>query len=332
MDGGSYPLNDPEVPREERLPPSFWSSVDTPNAARINIPSRLSTSTSAVSSSSPSSDGSAISTGSIHETALLCHYRYHTAPWIDIGDPCDSFGIAVLTLAKNHRPLLAAILALAARQRLCLNLTPDPYGRDEALAGRYRVEAEHGLQSVEPRIQRLARGLLMLQEFLGVGPGEWRHVLIRHWGEGNTPPPVETLDDELMAPLFWLYLRMGKLAYRHQIKSEGAETDKHRSRCCSTQLATSSHNLQTVPAFVGRPSKLPRVQGQPRSHPTVNTQPCPFPPRQHPHIRLLTPGSTPGPRARYTQLPLRTSRLPLAIHAVDESLECNTALARQSTR
>lgn len=209
MDGGSYPL-DLEVPREERLPPSFWSSVGTPSAATINVPPRLSTSTSAVTTSSPGSDGSAISIGNVHETALLCHYRYHIAPWIDISDPCESFGIAVLTLAKYHRPLLAAILALAARQRLSLSLAPDRYGRDEALATRYRLEAEHGLQSVEQRIQRLARVLLMLHEFLEVGPEEWRDVLIRHWGEGNTPLPVEQLDDKLMAPLFWLYLRMGK--------------------------------------------------------------------------------------------------------------------------
>lgn len=141
-----------------------------------------------------------------HETDLLRHFRYHVGPWIDTGDPELPFGLQVLLLSRTNRALQAAVLALAAAQRL---LVATPTSKDLESSQQFRKEAEESL-TLEYDLARYAgRALLMLQDALPAGPQQWRSLLI---------PRIEHISDfasravgeEVGDALFWLYFRFGR--------------------------------------------------------------------------------------------------------------------------
>ncbi|CRL24685.1 Fungal transcriptional regulatory protein, N-terminal [Penicillium camemberti] len=145
----------------------------------------------------------ALANGS-HETDLLRHFRYHVGPWIDTGDPELPFGLQVLLLSRTNRALQAAILALAAGQRL---LVATPNTKDLESSQQFRKEAEESL-ALEYDLARYAgHTLLMLQDALPAGPQQWRSLLI---------PRIEHISDfasravgeEVGDALFWLYFRL----------------------------------------------------------------------------------------------------------------------------
>ncbi|CAI7661965.1 unnamed protein product [Penicillium palitans] len=139
-----------------------------------------------------------------HETDLLRHFRYHVGPWIDTGDPELPFGLQVLLLSRTNRALQAAVLALAAGQRL---LVATPTSKDLESSQQFRKEAEESL-ALEYDLPRYAgHTLLMLQDALPAGPQQWRSLLI---------PRIEHISDfasravgeEVGDALFWLYFRL----------------------------------------------------------------------------------------------------------------------------
>lgn len=140
------------------------------------------------------------------ETALLRHFRYNIAPWIDVGDPECPFGIKAMLLARERRPFLAVILALAARHKA---LVCSPQESDELeSAVKFRQEAEHGFVFEEDHITPIARALLMLEEFLCSSPLQWKNLLLY---EMDIQEDLASLSDEanLARPLLWLYFRIG---------------------------------------------------------------------------------------------------------------------------
>ncbi|KAL3262840.1 hypothetical protein ABHI18_002348 [Aspergillus niger] len=59
---------------------------------------------------------SSISANSLTDTAklkLLCHYRYHVAPWLDVCDLSHPFGITAVQMALSSEPLMTALLDLS---------------------------------------------------------------------------------------------------------------------------------------------------------------------------------------------------------------------------
>ncbi|PYH35702.1 uncharacterized protein BO87DRAFT_424598 [Aspergillus neoniger CBS 115656] len=86
------------------------------------VSSELVASTPAVMKHAPSFVGSSerlpssISANPITDTAklkLLCHYRYHVAPWLDICDLTHPFGITAVQTALSSEPLMTALLDLS---------------------------------------------------------------------------------------------------------------------------------------------------------------------------------------------------------------------------
>lgn len=145
----------------------------------------------------------ALASGS-HETDLLRHFRYHVGPWIDTGDPDLPFGLQVLLLSRTNRALQAAVLALAAGQRLLL---ATPNSKDLESSQQFRKEAEESL-ALEYDLARYAgHTLLMLQDALPAGPRQWRSLLvdkIEHISDFVSLAVGEEVGDALL----WLYFRL----------------------------------------------------------------------------------------------------------------------------
>ncbi|GLB04007.1 hypothetical protein AtubIFM57258_009723 [Aspergillus tubingensis] len=86
------------------------------------VSSELVASTPAVMKHAPSFVGSSerlpssLSANPITDTAklkLLCHYRYHVAPWLDLCDLTHPFGITAVQMALGSEPLMTALLELS---------------------------------------------------------------------------------------------------------------------------------------------------------------------------------------------------------------------------
>ncbi|KAL2697471.1 hypothetical protein AAEP93_011375 [Penicillium crustosum] len=138
-----------------------------------------------------------------HETDLLRHFRYHVGPWIDTGDPELPFGLQVLLLSRTNRALQAAVLALAAAQRL---LVATPTSKDLESSQQFRKEAEESL-TLEYDLARYAgHALLMLQDALPAGPQQWRSLLIPRI-EHISNFASRAVGEEVGDALFWLYFR-----------------------------------------------------------------------------------------------------------------------------
>ncbi|KAJ9483745.1 hypothetical protein VN97_g9653 [Penicillium thymicola] len=145
----------------------------------------------------------ALASGS-HETDLLRHFRYHVGPWIDTGDPELPFGLQVLLLSRTNRALQAAVLALAAGQRL---LVTTPNSTDLESSQKFRKEAEESL-ALEYDLTRYAgHALLILQDTLSAGPQQWRSLLIDRI-EHISDFASRAVGEEVGDALLWLYFRL----------------------------------------------------------------------------------------------------------------------------
>ncbi|KAJ5680047.1 hypothetical protein N7536_011186 [Penicillium majusculum] len=139
-----------------------------------------------------------------HETDLLRHFRYHVGPWIDTGDPELPFGLQVLLLSRANRALQAAVLALAAGQRL---LVATPNTKDLESSQQFRKEAEESLPLEYDLARYAGHTLLMLQDALPAGPQQWRSLLIPRI-EHISNFASRAVGEEVGDALFWLYFRL----------------------------------------------------------------------------------------------------------------------------
>ncbi|OGM49594.1 hypothetical protein ABOM_001638 [Aspergillus bombycis] len=113
-----------------------------------------------------------IPTSGVDEIGLLRYFRYHLAPWIDIGDPDCGFEIQALLLAKTERPLLAAIMALALTHS-----SLQRHGNAIGVSATLQDEAERGLALADDPIKSMGLALLMLHDFFLSHPRQWRDFL-----------------------------------------------------------------------------------------------------------------------------------------------------------
>lgn len=148
----------------------------------------------------------------LHETGLLCHYRYNVAQLVDLAGPDAPFGIRVLLEARDKecRPLFAAVLALAAGHKaMLMPQQPVGIGADWGLLRcRYRQEAEVGLQFVDAHAKRVSSSLLLLDDLFVSSPMRWRLLLLNYLSVPGLLPPPSILDDETDEALFWLCFRI----------------------------------------------------------------------------------------------------------------------------
>lgn len=128
---------------------------------------------------------------------------------MDAGDPGSSFGLKCMVAARNNRPLLAAILALAAYQRSLI--VPSGAGDDLADSGRFRSEAGNSLAVEESRsIKRLGYTFLAMRDFFSHGTSQWRTLLDYLLGSQADIVFQPSLEDEFKEPLFWMAFKIGK--------------------------------------------------------------------------------------------------------------------------
>ncbi|GIJ81598.1 hypothetical protein Asppvi_000097 [Aspergillus pseudoviridinutans] len=144
--------------------------------------------------------------GNDPETGLLRHYCYALAPWIDVGDPSRTFGLEFLILGRRVRPLLAAILALAAGQR---SLVAPRHAADHlAMSLRFRAEAENGLPLQTTTIQRVGNVFFMLHDFFSSRPSQWKTLVTGHINAPGGLGCLAASDGGLNEPSFWVTLRI----------------------------------------------------------------------------------------------------------------------------
>lgn len=151
----------------------------------------------------PTSVASSTSSTAARVTALLCHFRYNLAPWLDINDYTAFFGVKLFLLARETRAVMGAILSIATRHL---------YLKDKSNAGtsnlecclRYRHEAESRAFHETRSIQQLVRMLLLLESFLRSNPRQWRDVV----HEAVSPSGSATFD-VVEDPLRWACFRIG---------------------------------------------------------------------------------------------------------------------------
>ncbi|GAB1202523.1 hypothetical protein APSETT445_001140 [Aspergillus pseudonomiae] len=113
-----------------------------------------------------------IPTSGVDEIGLLRYFRYHLAPWIDLGDPDCGFEIQALLLAKTERPLLAAIMALALS-----HASLQRHSNTIGVSATLQDEAERGLVHADDPIKSMGQALLMLHDFFFSCPRQWRDFL-----------------------------------------------------------------------------------------------------------------------------------------------------------
>jgi hypothetical protein len=141
------------------------------------------------------------------ETGLLRHFRYNLAPWIDVGDPESFFGIKIMLLARSNRPLLAALLALAARHRSLIYRQQNIDDLESSL--KFREEAERGLVLEDDHVSRVKKVLLLLEVLFCSSPLQWRTLKFHQMGIPGGLTSLGAPGGELSEPLFWLQFKIG---------------------------------------------------------------------------------------------------------------------------
>ncbi|KAE8360693.1 hypothetical protein BDV27DRAFT_148467 [Aspergillus caelatus] len=151
-----------------------------------------------------------ISTSEPDEIALLRYFRYHLAPWIDIGDPECGFEIQAFLLAKTERPLLAAIMALA-QIHSSLQRNSDAI----EVNATFQEEAERGLAHADDPVKSMGQALLMLHDFFFSRPRQWREFLRAHTRGLSGLDFADTPQGLLNQPWWLLHSRIGTLSQFH---------------------------------------------------------------------------------------------------------------------
>ncbi|KAK5044984.1 hypothetical protein LTR84_010356 [Exophiala bonariae] len=153
----------------------------------------------------PTSLAGSISSTTARETALLCHFRYNLAPWLDINDCGAFFGVKLFLLARETRAVMAAILSIAARH-LHLKNKSNVRGADLECCLSYRQEAESAVFHETASIQQLVKILLVLETFLRSNPQQWKDV-VRQVASPSDSVAFEVVEE----PLRWVCFRIGML-------------------------------------------------------------------------------------------------------------------------
>lgn len=216
--GNDLPYRADSVASVERPIRDVRPHASPSNLARTTTPSSIFTADIGEFVSTPRSSSTVVTSvesaaGSHHETGLLCEYRYGVAPCLDIGDPKSYFGIRLMLVAKESKPILAVICLVAASRRALLHASSsgslDPSQQDTVL--RYRQEIDDEVRFVDEQTLRVCRALLFVEDIYSANPLLWRALQLRDETVSGSPfasllPPVLTHD--LDEALFWLCFKI----------------------------------------------------------------------------------------------------------------------------
>jgi hypothetical protein len=182
--------------------PSLLASRSQVDPERASIPNDAFPS-EPLQTTRPTSLAGSTSSTAARETALLCHFRYNLAPWLDINDCGAFFGVKLFLLARETRAVMAAILSIAARH-LYLKNKSNVGSSDLECCLSYRQEAESTVFHETASIQQLVKILLLLESFLRSNPQQWKDVVRQ-----VVSPSDSVAFDVVEEPLRWVCFRIG---------------------------------------------------------------------------------------------------------------------------
>jgi len=149
---------------------------------------------------------SIVSTG--RRVTWLKNYINEVAPWLDMFDTQQTFGITVPMLAGTSASLTYAILAISARQMELANKTKGNHDSLQLYQEAIRSLTPQ-LQTRDPNVMATCVVLCCL-EMMSAAPKNWRKhldgcaALFDSYG-------INGLSSGLPQAVFWCYARMGKL-------------------------------------------------------------------------------------------------------------------------
>ncbi|EAZ62980.2 fungal transcriptional regulatory protein [Scheffersomyces stipitis CBS 6054] len=137
---------------------------------------------------------------------LYKNYLYEVAPWLDMFDYSQQFGITIPQQANSNAALMFAIYAVSSRQ---IELTNPDYDKDKTIKI-YQESLKYLIPTVEQTMDRAIISscvILCVLEMMSSSPKEWRHHL-----EGCSAlfrtNNIHGFSDDLERGLFWCYARM----------------------------------------------------------------------------------------------------------------------------
>lgn len=137
---------------------------------------------------------------------LYKNYLYEVAPWLDMFDYSQQFGITIPQQANLNAALMFAIYAVSSRQ---IELTNPDYDKDKTIKI-YQESLKYLIPTVEQTMDRAIISscvILCVLEMMSSSPKEWRHHL-----EGCSAlfrtNNIHGFSDDLERGLFWCYARM----------------------------------------------------------------------------------------------------------------------------
>lgn len=137
---------------------------------------------------------------------LLRHYRYNIAPWLDIGDTAQSFGLAVPRIAVDSPPVLDALLALSAAT---LNHHPGPQLRDHHFSA--AVTSDPGASGLDLLHGAVTFAFSVLHRHAVLAPTSWQSPSKNMAYALLNFPAFQEQYPSIDLALSWVTLRLGKL-------------------------------------------------------------------------------------------------------------------------
>jgi hypothetical protein len=139
------------------------------------------------------------------EIQLLCHFRYHIAPWLDNNDPSGFFGVSLVLLARERRAVMAAVLAITSRHMLLTSQMQDP-ALSSDICAYYRQEAESISTQAPEDVKYVVRQILLLDSVFSSSTQTWRSFTHEFIGASRQSPSAIPAAFE---SLWLLWLRIG---------------------------------------------------------------------------------------------------------------------------
>jgi hypothetical protein len=165
----------------------------------------------------------------VDEIALLRHYRYSIAPWLDLGDLDQPFGVLMLRATAGCQKLHRAILALSARHQELLRGHRRRFHITENTSS--WNPAHLNTESASESTALASFVILDLVDYLSGTPQDWRAVVVRGVLMLLDIGP-SSLGSGISKALFWLWLRLGR-PLRSSLTTQKSSTSSLAARSCS---------------------------------------------------------------------------------------------------
>lgn len=141
-----------------------------------------------------------------YEVSLLRYYRYNVAPWLDLGDLDQPFGLQLLHMLSGSEILRQAVLTISAhRQHVSSADTTFRYPFD----ANYDIPVHETLISPDSIPDLAAHWLQVLTHFVASQPHKWRAIVLNNFHVQGSLREFY-VESDLCRAMYWVWLRMGK--------------------------------------------------------------------------------------------------------------------------